>query len=72
MKAGLNAQCWLEDDTRIYKFQGQIFKEWISKLIWFIVFKFTNLLISIDLLIYVRFINFDRFINFFKIIFKNR
>jgi uncharacterized protein (TIGR00296 family) len=27
MKAGLNAQCWLEDDTRIYKFQGQIFKE---------------------------------------------
>jgi len=27
MKAGLNPQCWLEDNTEIYKFQGKIFKE---------------------------------------------
>jgi len=27
MKAGLSPQCWLEDNTEIYKFQGQIFKE---------------------------------------------
>jgi len=27
MKAGLNPQCWLEEDTKIYNFQGQIFKE---------------------------------------------
>ena len=27
MKAGLNPQCWLDSDTSIYKFQGQIFKE---------------------------------------------
>lgn len=26
-KAGLNVDCWLEQDTRIYKFQGQIFNE---------------------------------------------
>lgn len=27
MKAGLEAQCWLEKETKIYTFQGQIFKE---------------------------------------------
>ena len=27
MKAGLNPQCWFEEDTKIYNFQGQIFKE---------------------------------------------
>lgn len=27
MKAGLNPDCWLEQDTRIYKFQSQIFEE---------------------------------------------
>lgn len=25
MKAGLDSQCWLEDETKIYTFQGQIF-----------------------------------------------
>ncbi|MCL2687289.1 MAG: TIGR00296 family protein [Methanobrevibacter sp.] len=27
MKAGLNSQCWLEEETKVYTFKGQIFKE---------------------------------------------
>ncbi|MCE5214138.1 MAG: TIGR00296 family protein [Methanobacterium sp.] len=27
MKAGLNADCWLDPQVKIYKFQGQIFQE---------------------------------------------
>ncbi len=27
MKAGLNSDCWLDPEVKIYKFQGQIFKE---------------------------------------------
>jgi AMMECR1 domain-containing protein len=27
MKAGLMADCWLEEDTKIYKFSGIVFTE---------------------------------------------